>query len=118
MPARLPAPLHRAALVSAGLAAVIGILTLWPGNDAPPGPSGVDKIAHFAAFAALAFPVARARPGAFWPVVLAAVAYGGAIEIVQPLVDRGRELGDLIADGAGALAGAGLGARLGADRRR
>jgi VanZ family protein len=41
-------------------------------------------------------------------------AYGGAIELVQPMVGRGRELADWLAD----LAGIGLGALVGVALRR
>ncbi|PQO24613.1 VanZ family protein [Rhodobacteraceae bacterium WD3A24] len=112
----MPASLRTATVATALLAAVIALLTLSPSN-APPGASGLDKVAHFVAFGALAFPLAAARPRLFWPVVLGATAYGGLIEVIQPLVGRGAEWGDLAADAAGALAGAAAAGRWTRSRR-
>ena len=103
------AALHRIALVlSAVLAVVIAVLTLTPG-DGVPGPSGMDKVYHFTAFAALVWPVTASRPRTALWAVPAAIAFGIAIEIIQPHVGRHRELGDVVANSLGALAGAGLG---------
>ncbi|MGY6633839.1 MAG: VanZ family protein [Alkalilacustris sp.] len=101
--------LHRIALLVTGvLAAVIGGLTLTP-SDGVPGPSGMDKVYHFVAFAALVWPITATRPRAALWVVPAAIAYGGAIELIQPHVGRHGEWGDVLANSLGALVGAGLG---------
>lgn len=88
------------------VAAVIAFLTLTP-TQAPDLQSfrHSDKIYHAIAFAALAFPMALFRPG--WLIVAAPVyaAFGGLIEIVQPLAGRECSLADWIAD----LIGIGLG---------
>ncbi|WP_226341090.1 VanZ family protein [Gemmobacter serpentinus] len=82
--------------------------TLMPSGMQPPVPGG-DKTHHLLGFAALTLPVVALRPGWFWPVLAFAVAYGGAIEIVQPYVGRSREMADWLADIAGAAIGAGAG---------
>lgn len=95
---------RKAALaLTALVAAAIALLTLQP--MPVPGPPGGDKLHHLLAFAALVLPGTvlwpRWGPGLF----IAAVAYGGAIEIVQPHVGRGGEVRDWVAD----CLGAGLG---------
>lgn len=94
-------------LLTSLIAAIIAGLTLTPAPPDPVSVSGVDKLYHFAAFAALAAPLSHARPRWLWQVVLAAALYGGMIELIQPFVGRGAELMDLVADAAGALAGGG-----------
>ncbi|MFT4151687.1 MAG: VanZ family protein, partial [Paracoccaceae bacterium] len=67
---------------------------------------GNDKLYHFLAFGALVLPTAAVRPRwAIW-AVLATIAYGGFIEIIQPYFGRERELADLRADALGAMAAA------------
>ena len=92
--------------LTALLALVIALLTLAPQAPGPEGIPGLDKLAHFVAFAALAAPLAWRYPHLWRAVALAALAYGGLIEIVQPLTGRTAEWADLLADGAGAFAGA------------
>lgn len=77
------------------------------------GPPGLDKVFHAVAFAALAFPMAFARPKYVWWVVGAAAAYGGVIELVQPHVGRQAEWLDFVSDVAGASLGGFIGAKLG-----
>jgi hypothetical protein len=90
---------------------IIAVLTLAPG-DGPDVP-GSDKLYHFLAFSALAFPLPFARPGLLVPVVIGATCYGGLIELIQPSFGRTTEWGDLLADGLGAMAGAVAGAASG-----
>jgi len=101
--------------LSVGLSILIGlaiaVATLMPPHTLPKAPGG-DKLHHFLAFAALVLPVASVRPRwCLWAVPLA-VAYGGAIELIQPFVGRRGEWEDVLANTAGALAGAALGALL------
>ncbi len=100
MTSRLITP---ALLVTLVLTLVIGYLTLSPISDS--GVPGSDKAHHFQAFFALALPVSIVRPRlALW-ITLAAIAYGGAIELIQPYVGRDRDLMDFLADSAGAVSG-------------
>jgi len=96
-------------VLSLGLAVVIAGLTLMPPALVPKGPHGIDKLYHASAFAALVFPTAFLRPRLLRAVAPLALLYGGAIEIVQPLVGRTADISDLVADGVGILIGVGLG---------
>lgn len=78
----------------------------------PPKPVGMfwDKINHTAAFASLSFAACLGFPGPWRKavtVLLALLAFGGAIEVVQAFVPgRSCEWGDLVADAMGIVAGA------------
>ena len=74
--------------------------------------AGGDKTHHLIAYAALAGPVALAGPRGWGWVIAGLLGWSGAIELVQPLVNRWRELGDLAANGAGLALGAAAGAAL------
>lgn len=94
------------------IALLIAFLTLTPTPHLPNGNFHWDKLAHMLAFMVLVFPTA-----ALWPRVAAwigvlAVAYGGAIEIIQPFTGRSAELADLVADGIGVALGIILGTML------
>lgn len=99
-----------ALLVTIILAVVIGVVTLAPITDS--GVPGSDKSHHFLAFFALAMPMSFANSRhALWITPLA-VAYGGAIELIQPFVGRDKDLFDFLSDAMGAGAGAALGVAL------
>ncbi|MEQ8902407.1 MAG: VanZ family protein [Roseovarius sp.] len=98
------------------LALIIAVLTLTP-SSVQGGVPGLDKLAHFLAFGALAAPLAFAYPRHWRAVALVVLAYGGMIEIVQPFTGRSAEWADLLADGLGAFLGAWGAARLGRRRR-
>lgn len=68
-----------------------------------------DKLIHFLGFAILVLPVAAVHPRHVPWIFIAAVTYGGAIELLQPFTGRTRSWGDLVADGAGAALGCALG---------
>lgn len=78
----------------------------------PPNPLLSDKVEHAASYVVLgacAFLVLRRRSAAGFLLVLGACsAYGGVIEMVQPLVGRTRDVLDFAADVAGSAAGAAL----------
>lgn len=75
----------------------ITTLSLWPLNKLPAVP-GSDKIHHFIGYAALIFPVVLRKPK-YWPLIcLFFVGWGGAIELVQPYVDRYAEWLDMAAN--------------------
>lgn len=86
------------------VALAITVATLMPSSMAQMA-GGNDKVQHLLAFGALAFPTALVRPR--WAVwgILAAIAYGGFIEVIQPRFGRTADWGDLGADALGALAG-------------
>ena len=85
--------------------AVLTMAMLWPMHQPPPAPDGSDKVVHFIAFAALAFPLARTGRIGLLPVFVGASAFGGLIEIIQPSFGRSADMQDWIAD----IAGVGLG---------
>ena len=78
---------------------------LWPLDQPPPAPAGSDKIVHFIAFAALAFPLARTGRFGLLPVFIGASAFGGAIELIQPTFNRSADVNDWAADTIGVLLG-------------
>lgn len=95
--------------LAAVIAVTISMLTLLPLPAPPLGTQNDDKIYHLIAFVALVLPVAATAPRALVWMVPAALLFGGAIELVQPLVNRSRELADFLADAAGVLLGALIG---------
>lgn len=113
-----PSPSTTLALAATlALALVIGFLTLSP-DISDGGVPGSDKVHHALAFFALALPLSLARPRlAIW-ITVAAIAYGGAIELIQPSVGRDKDVWDFLADGVGAVAGAAIGVGLHWLRRR
>ena len=93
-----------AILATVVLAALIAALTMAPpsGIDMP---GNADKYAHLFAFAALALPLSLVRPRWIPVLFIVLTAYGAAIEIIQPLVGRSRDIADLGADVVGILCG-------------
>jgi VanZ family protein len=81
---------------------VITILSLSPLEELPPVP-GQDKTHHFIAYAALMFPSAlrKQKPKSTILITLFFIACSGAIELIQPYVNRYGEWLDLIANIAG-----------------
>lgn len=99
---------HRAApWLTLFLALAIGYLSLSPLDDLPKAPGG-DKLHHFIAYASLTFPMMFADAQQWRRIMLPAIAYGGAIELIQPYVNRYGEWLDFAANSAGCLIGAGL----------
>ena len=58
---------------------VLTVAMLWPLEAPPPTPEGSDKLVHFIAFVALAFPLARTGRFGLIPVLIGASAFGGII---------------------------------------
>ena len=85
------------------------VAMLWPLVALPPAPEGSDKLVHFIAFAALAFPLARTGRFGLMPVFIGASVYGGAIELVQPSLNRSADINDWVADIVGVVIGIGCG---------
>ena len=86
------------------IAVVIGLATLTPVDELP-AVSGSDKLYHFISFAILTLPIAVIRPKALRVILILSVGYGGAIEVLQPLVNRNCELTDFLADVGGVALG-------------
>ena len=95
--------------LTAVVTAVLTAAMLWPLEAPPPAPEGSDKLIHFIAFAALAFPMARTGRFGLTPVLIGASAFGGLIELIQPTFNRSAELSDWVAGTLGVLIGIGLG---------
>jgi len=94
------------------------VAMLWPMEATPPAPEGSDKLVHFVAFAALAFPLARTGRFGLLPVFIGASAFGGAIELMQPSFNRSADINDWIADIVGVLLGISCGLLYRRIRRR
>ena len=90
-----------------GLALTVAML--WPLDAPPPAPEGSDKLVHLIAFAALAFPLARTGRLGLLSVFIGASAFGGAIELIQPMFNRSADVNDWIADTVGVIIGIGCG---------
>ena len=88
---------------------ILTVAMLWPMDQPPPTPKGIDKLVHLAAFAALAFPLARTNRVSLLLVLIGASAFGGLIELIQPTFNRSADLNDWIADILGVMLGIALG---------
>ena len=97
---------------------ILTIAMLWPLEAPPPAPEGSDKLVHFIAFAALAFPLARTGRFGLLPVFIGASAFGGVIELIQPSFNRSADVKDWIADTVGVVIGIGCGLLYRRVRRR
>lgn len=82
----------------------IATLSLWPVAQLPSVP-GTDKTHHFIAYAALMFPTALRKPKHWLMVTFAFLTFSGAIELIQPYVNRYGEWLDLAANALGLLCG-------------
>ena len=85
------------------------VAMLWPLEAPPPAPEGSDKLVHFVAFAALAFPLSRTGRFGLLPVFISASAFGGIIEVIQPSFNRSADINDWVADVVGVALGIGCG---------
>ena len=86
------------------IAFAIGLATLTPVEKLPTV-SGSDRVYHLISFAILTLPIAIIRPRAIWIILSLSIAFGGAIELLQPLVNRNCEMADFLADTVGAILG-------------
>jgi hypothetical protein len=85
----------------------ITALSLWPLSTLPSVP-GSDKLHHFIAYAALVLPTALRKPK-YWPLITVGfIGWSGAIELIQPSVDRYGEWADLLANSVGVGCGLAL----------
>lgn len=86
------------------LIATIGTLSLWPVESLPSVP-GTDKTHHFIAYAVLILPTALKQPKHYFMIILSLVAFSGAIELIQPYVNRYGEWLDMLANITGLFCG-------------
>ena len=91
------------------VAITLTVAMLWPLDAPPPAPEGSDKLVHFIAFAALAFPLARTGRLGLVVVFIGASAFGALIELIQPMFNRSADMGDWFADTVGVIIGIGAG---------
>ncbi len=106
---KLPEPTTRPWRIAFGaLLLLVLVLSLAPlGPDAPT--TGWDKTNHLLAFTLLGWAGCQAHPGRTGTVMLALLAYGALIEVLQSCTAyRSAEWGDLFADALGQLSGWGL----------
>lgn len=86
------------------LLASITTLSLWPAVYLPDVP-GTDKTHHFIAYAALMFPTALKQPKYYLTIAVGFIVFSGAIELIQPYVNRYGELLDMMANTLGIFCG-------------
>jgi hypothetical protein len=79
-------------------------LSLYPVEFLPPVPGG-DKTHHLIAYGALMFPTALRKPN-YWKLIgLFFICWSGAIELLQPYVNRYREWLDMAANSTDIVCG-------------
>ena len=86
----------------------IGYFTLTPNPNPNYLLNSNDKLAHLLGFAFLLFPAALLYRHALYWILPCAIAFGGAIEVIQPYVNRNGEWGGFWADAIGAILGVGV----------
>jgi VanZ family protein len=98
-----------ALLATVLLTAAIAYMTLTPPR--PEASAGLlsDKAYHVIAFASLIFPGTLLYLRSLIWLIPAALVFGAAIELIQPLVGRSAEFADFVADGVGVACGLILG---------
>ena len=101
--------------VAVAFAALIGLATFIPAQKLPDAP-GTDKLHHVIACAALVLSMSFAKPHQLWKYAVCGIMVGIFIELAQPFVDRGREVGDVLADAYGIALGCAVGVGLRNDR--
>lgn len=87
--------------------AAITVGSLMPLAELPAVP-GSDKAHHLIGYAALVFCSALRRPSYWLYLVLGFALWGGAIELIQPHVNRYGEWQDLLANCVGLALGVGV----------
>ena len=97
--------------LSALILLLITILSLIPMDELPEVP-GTDKTHHFIAYGALVLPTALRKPKHWLLIALFFILYSGAIELIQPYVNRYGEWLDLLANTGGVFCGLTIGLML------
>ncbi len=91
-------------LLTLSILAAITALSLWPLGKLPSVP-GTDKTHHLIAYAVLMLPTALRKPDKWILLGLFFIAYSGAIELLQPYVNRYGEWMDMAANTSGIVCG-------------
>ncbi|GLS91696.1 hypothetical protein GCM10007916_27650 [Psychromonas marina] len=91
-------------IISAIILLLITLLSLTPLPHLPAVP-GSDKVHHLLSYGALFFPIALARPKGWIWIGVFFFLWSGAIELIQPYVNRYGELLDMLANGVGLFCG-------------
>jgi VanZ family protein len=91
-------------IITVFLLIVIAMASLWPAEHLPKVP-GSDKTHHFISYAALMLPTALRRPKHWLYIGLAFLCFSGAIELIQPYVNRYGEWLDMLANTGGVVCG-------------
>ena len=91
-------------LITVFLLTAIATLSLWPAEFLPKVP-GSDKTHHFISYGALMLPVALRKPKYWLLIMLGFAGFSGAIELIQPYVNRYGEWLDMAANVAGLACG-------------
>jgi VanZ family protein len=87
---------------------LITLLSLYPLQEQPNIP-GSDKIHHLIAYSALAIGIGLRRPSNYVLIIIFFSFYSGLIEIIQPYVNRFREIEDFLFNNLGIFIGLTLG---------
>lgn len=91
------------ALLAIVLLAIVTFGSLEPGHEPLPGLLPWDKARHFLAYAAIAAPIALARPRHWSWLLLGLMGWSLMIEFIQPFVGRDRDIRDFVANSMGVL---------------
>ncbi|WP_305418766.1 VanZ family protein [Photobacterium leiognathi] len=83
---------------------LITVLSLLPQPSLPEVP-GTDKTHHFIAYSALIFAIGLRMPKHWYWLFVGCIAWSGAIELIQPYVNRYGEWLDLAANTGGLITG-------------
>ena len=86
-----------------------------PAQKLPDAP-GTDKLLHVIACAALVLPMRFAKPHQFCKYAVCGIMFGSFIERAQPFVNRGGEVGYVLADACDIALGCAVGVGLRNDR--
>ena len=91
-------------LLTLMILAAIFLLSLWPLDKLPSIPV-TDKSHHILAYAILMFPTALRKPDGWVTIGLLFIIYSGAIELLQPYVNRYGDWLDMAANTTGIVCG-------------
>ena len=83
---------------------IITFFSLYPLQEQPSVP-GSDKIHHLIAYSALTICVGLRKPSNYFLIIILFSFYSGLIEIIQPYVNRFREIEDFLFNNLGILIG-------------